>query len=235
MPRPAASTRRASGARRLSARPRRARVGQVEAPRAPHVGDGDDRRPKAGGHHADDLVRFAAEMSDWPMTRRRRRSAAARARGSGRRRAEHWEMSSSAGTPGRATGETPSTSKHRGHLLADERLGRTRPGERRLPPLDRGHRVEEPPGFSSPRRWASPTPDRSAARPHVLPHHHQPVGLRIGQGRSSRAFTTLKIAVFAPMPSASVAIATSAKPGDRVSMPAGISEVLKEGGHRQWS
>src|SRR5262245_13134537 len=39
-----------------------------------------------------------------------------------------------------------------------------------------------------------------------------------GSGRMRRAFTTLKIAVFAPIPSASVAIATSAKPGERTSI-----------------
>src|SRR2546430_175526 len=34
-----------------------------------------------------------------------------------------------------------------------------------------------------------------------------------GNGRNKTAFTTLKIAVFAPMPSASVSTATAAKPG----------------------
>ena len=35
-----------------------------------------------------------------------------------------------------------------------------------------------------------------------------------GSGRSSTPFTTLKIAVFAPMPSASVSTATTVKPRD---------------------
>src|SRR5437016_6108390 len=38
-------------------------------------------------------------------------------------------------------------------------------------------------------------------------------GSRYGRGRSSTALTTLKIAVFAPMPSASVSTATAVKPG----------------------
>jgi hypothetical protein len=36
-----------------------------------------------------------------------------------------------------------------------------------------------------------------------------------GSGRMTTALTTVKIALLAPMPSASVAIATAAKPGDR--------------------
>ena len=42
---------------------------------------------------------------------------------------------------------------------------------------------------------------------------HEPVGLGIGERRSSTAWTTLKIAVLAPMPRASVATATAVKPG----------------------
>src|SRR5439155_7684992 len=38
-------------------------------------------------------------------------------------------------------------------------------------------------------------------------------GSRYGSGRSKTALTTLKIAVFAPMPSASVSTATAVKPG----------------------
>jgi hypothetical protein len=36
---------------------------------------------------------------------------------------------------------------------------------------------------------------------------------RYGSGRSKRPLTTLKTAVFAPMPSASVSTATAVKPG----------------------
>src|SRR4051812_16118144 len=39
-------------------------------------------------------------------------------------------------------------------------------------------------------------------------------GSENGRSRSRTAFTTLKIAVFAPIPSASAQIATSVKPGD---------------------
>jgi len=42
-------------------------------------------------------------------------------------------------------------------------------------------------------------------------------GSRYGMGRSTTAFTTLKMAVLAPMPSASVRMATAAKPGERQS------------------
>ena len=38
-------------------------------------------------------------------------------------------------------------------------------------------------------------------------------GSRYGSGRSRTAFTTEKMAVFAPMPSASVIAATAVKPG----------------------
>src|SRR6266513_5015913 len=38
-------------------------------------------------------------------------------------------------------------------------------------------------------------------------------GSRYGSGRSNTALTTLKMAVFAPMPSASVSTATAVKPG----------------------
>ena len=42
---------------------------------------------------------------------------------------------------------------------------------------------------------------------------HQPLTGAQGKGRSKTAFTTLKIAVLAPMPSASVNTATAVKPG----------------------
>ena len=49
-----------------------------------------------------------------------------------------------------------------------------------------------------------------------------------GSGRSSTAFTTLKIAAFAPMPSASVSTATAAKPGWRAERARAEAEILPE-------
>ena len=42
-------------------------------------------------------------------------------------------------------------------------------------------------------------------------------GSRYGSGRSRTAFTTLKIAVLAPMPSARVSTAIAVNPGERAS------------------
>ena len=50
----------------------------------------------------------------------------------------------------------------------------------------------------------------------ALPRQHEAVGLGYGSGFSSTALTTLKIAVFAPIPSASVTTATAVKPVSRI-------------------
>ena len=47
----------------------------------------------------------------------------------------------------------------------------------------------------------------------ALPQPDQAVGFEKGSGRSITALTTLKIAVLAPTPSASVTAATAVKPG----------------------
>src|SRR2546426_3154684 len=55
-------------------------------------------------------------------------------------------------------------------------------------------------------------PDNPTA-PIVFSIQTRRFGSRNGRGRMSRALTTLKIAVLAPMPSASVSTATAVKPG----------------------
>ena len=73
-----------------------------------------------------------------------------------------------------------------------------------------GRRAAARPRF----RRSAGTPARAAARP--------------AASRSSTVSTRLKIAVFAPMPSASESTAVSAKPGERAQQPQRVADVLDE-------
>ena len=53
-------------------------------------------------------------------------------------------------------------------------------------------------------------------------------GASNGSGRSTTALTTLKMAVVAPMPSASVRIAVAAKPGCRIRRSKAVAHVLQQ-------
>ena len=55
--------------------------------------------------------------------------------------------------------------------------------------------------------------------------------LGYGSGCSSTPFTTLKIAVVAPMPSASVSTVTTKKPGLRASERSDVAEIAHERFH----
>jgi hypothetical protein len=56
---------------------------------------------------------------------------------------------------------------------------------------------------------------RNVGRQIRLPQRYQTIGFDIGSGSSNTPWTTLKIAVFAPIPSASVITATAVNPGRR--------------------
>ena len=79
-----------------------------------------------------------------------------------------------------------------------------------------GHAGERPVAIAPRREIALRylDPRRAAHRAQVLPKEHEPIRLRNGSGRSSTALMTLKIAVLAPMPSASIVTATSENRGD---------------------